>query len=294
MAGKPSAIGFGFQPFGHFAFGHADWAEEVTYAVAPQAQKDDDNACPFDPALPFRGLCDTYKPQLQDLLDKWELFPALWDANRVPIEQLGQLGYNFDIFPNPQKDEALQRAEVLNAIQFFISKGLDQGYEIAAAFSGLVVTITPQWADSCLPGASLSEDGPTEFFPTFATFAGDSIPLDSSFTDFYERWPGQVDWELPCRTSWLNLFFSTPDDVEIEDFSAVVEDVVKNVERVRPIHVRILSYRFDGPRAVGGGWTIPVLADSAATGGGWTIPVTGELRGVGGGWTIPVVGTPVT
>jgi len=292
MAGKPSAIGFGFQPFGHFPFGHADWAEEVTFALAPQADKDDDALCPFDPPMPVRGLMDSYKPQFQDLLDKWELFPALWDANRVPIEQLGQLGYNFDIFPNPQKDEDLQRSEVLNAIQFFISKGLDQGYEIAGAFSGLIVTITPQWSTSCGPGGVLQDEGPTEFFPTFDTFPGDAIPLDSTFTDFYERWPGRLVWDLPCRTSWIKLFFETPDDTDIDDYSAVVEDVIKNVERVRPIHVRILRYRFDGPRAVGGGWTISVAAENAAVGGGWTIPVVGELLATGGGWAIPVIATP--
>ena len=292
MPGKPSAIGFGFQPFGNFPFGEADWAEEVTYAIAPQAEKDDDVGCQFDPPMPLRKLFDTYKPQLQDLLDKWDAFPDLWDANQVPIEQLGQLGYNFDIFPNSQKDEALQRAEVLNAIQFFISKGLDQGYEIAAAFSGLVVTITPQWSTSCDPGGVLQDAGPTAFFPTFDAFSGDAIPLDSSFSDIYERWPGALTWDLPCRTSWLKLFFETPDDTDIDNYSAVVEDVVNNVERVRPIHVRILRYRFDGPCAVGGAWTIPVAAESAATGGGWTISVTGELRSTGGGWTVPVVATP--
>jgi hypothetical protein len=292
MAGKPSAIGFGFQPFGHFPFGHADWAEEVTYAIAPQAQKDDDVGCQFDPPMPLRGLFDTYKPQLQDLLDKWELFPSLWDANKVPIEQLGQLAYNFNIFPNPQKDEALQRSEVLNAIQFFVSKGLDQGYEIAAAFSGLVATITPQWAETCEPGSAFQDTGPTTFYPSFDAFPSDAIPLDETFNDFYERWPGRLTWDDPCRTSWLKIFFETPDDTDIDNFSAVAEDVVTNVERVRPIHVRILRYRFDGPRAVGGGWTLPVQAENAAVGGGWSIPVVGELRAAGGGWTLPVIATP--
>ena len=292
MSGKPSAIGFGFQPFGHFPFGHADWAEEVTYALAPQAQKDDDVVCPSDPPIPMRGLMDSYKPQLQDLLDKWELFPSLWDANKVPIEQLGQLAYNFNISLNSNNSEALQRAEVLNAIQFFISKGLDQGYEIAAAFSGLLATITPQWADTCDPSSVLQDGGPTEFFATFDTFPGDAIPLDATFSDFYERWSRQLTWNDPCRTSWLKLFFETLDDTEIDNYSAVAEAVINNVERVRPIHVRILRYRFDGPRAVGGGWTLSVAAENAAVGGGWTIPITAERRAVGGGWTLPVIATP--
>jgi len=292
MSGKPSAIGFGFQPFGEFPFGHADWAEEVTFAVAPQHVRDDDALCPFDPPVPFRKLADSYKPQLQDLLDNWDLFPSLWDANRVPIEQLAQLGYNFNISPSSLKSEALQRSEVLNAVQFFLNKGIDQGYEIAAAFSGLIVTITPLWADSCDAGANLIEEGPTEFFATFNTIPADAISADAVFTDFFARWPGMLTWDLPCRTSWLKLFFTTPDDTEIEDFSAVAEDVINNVERVRPIHVRIAQFRFDGPRAVGGGWTLPVQAENAAVGGGWTLPVVGELRATGGGWTLPVVGTP--
>ena len=292
MAGKPSAIGFGFQPFGQFAFGSADWAEEVTWGVSPQFIKDDDTLCQFDPPLPLRKFLDALKPQLQDLLDKWEIFPDLWDANKVPIEQLGQLGYNFDIVPSQSKDEGLQRSEVLNAIQFFISKGTDQGYEIAGAFSNLLVTITPYWADSCGSGASLQEEEPTEFFARFDAFPADLIPTDAVFTDFYEKWPHRLDWRLPCRSAWLKLFFFSPDDTEIEDFSAVAEAVVINVERVRPIHVRIAQFKFDGPRASAGGWTMPVRAENSASGGGWTMPVVGELRSAGGGWTIPVLAVP--
>lgn len=292
MGGKPSAIGFGFQDFGQFPFGHADWAEEVTYSLAPQAQRDADVRMPYTPSMPFRKLCDAYKPQLQDLLDRWEQFPTLWDANRVPIGQLAQLGYNFNVIPSTQKDEALQRAEVLNAIQFFINKGIDAGYEIAAAFSGLIVDITPIWADSCAPGANLQIAGPTIFYPTFDAIAADVVPLDSTFSDYYALWPGKLSWEIPCRTSKLRLFFRTPDDTEIENFSAVAEDVVNNVERVRPIHVEIDRLRFDGPRAVGGGWTVSVNAENAAVGGGWTVPVIGERRAVGGGWTVSVIATP--
>lgn len=292
MGGKPSAIGFGFQDFGNFPFGHADWAEEVTYCLAPQKQRDNDALLPFDPPMPYRKYCDSIKPQLQDLLDKWELFPSLWDANRVPIEQLDQLGYNFDVFPSTQKDEALRRAEVLNAIQFFINKGLDAGYEIAAAFSGLVVTITPLWASTCDPGATYGPDGPTVFTPRFDAVPADLIALDATFSDFYEIWPRRLTWIDPCRTSRLELFFTTPDDTEIENYSAVAEDIINNVERVRPIHVIIDRYRFDGPRAVGGAWTISVKAENAAAGGGWSLPVTGERRTIGGGWTLPVVATP--
>jgi len=288
MAGKPSAIGFGFQSFGEFPFGHADWAEEVTYSLAPQAHRDLDVRLEGETTVPFRKLCDSYKPQLQDLLDRWDLFPTLWDANRVPIDQLDQLGYNFDVFPSTIKDEALRRAEVLNAIQFFISKGLDRGYEIAGAFSGLVVTIRPQWVDE---NGDLTEDGPDEFVPSFESFPADSIALDATFSSFYAKWPGRLTWDRPYRSAALELFFSTPDNTEIQNFSVVAEDVVKNVERVRPIHVRISRYRFDGPSVVAGGWTMAVNAEGTSTGGGWSVPVVGELRS-SSVWTIPVVATP--
>jgi hypothetical protein len=292
MSGKPSAIGFGFQPFGQFPFGHADWAEEVLYVVTPQKQKDDDALCPFEPAQPYRKWIDALKPQFQDLLDKWELFPSLWDANKVPIEQLDPLGYNFDVFPSTQKSEALRRSEVLNAIRFFLNKGIDAGYEIAAAFSGLVVTITPLWADTCEGVATLQEAGPTEFFATFDVAPADAFATDSIFTDFYAKWPTRLTWDLPCRSAFLKLFFETSDDTEIEEYSAIAEDIITNVERVRPIHVRISQYRFDGPRATGGSWTIPVQAENASVGGSWTIPASGESRAVGGGWSLSVVGTP--
>jgi len=292
MAGRPSSIGFGFQSFGQFPFGSADWAEEVTWEITLEFYKEDDAKCELDPPEPLRKFINALKPQFQEIKDRYEQFPDLWDANKVPIAQLDNLGYNFDIFPSENKSEGLRRSEVLNAIQFFLNKGIDNGYEIAAAFSGLIVTITPYWSTDCGdPNAALQEAGPSEFFPRFDSFPADLIPADTIFTDFYEKWPWRVDWIDPCRTSWLDLFFFTPDDTEIEDFSAVAEDVINNVERVRPIHVRINSIRFNGPSVSGGGWTISVAGENAASAGGWTISVIGDKNVVGGGWTIPVVAT---
>lgn len=387
MTGRPSAIGFGFQPWGHHPFGSADWAEEVTWGITPQFIRDDDAKCAFDPDEPFRKYIEAIKVQMQEVKDRYEEFPNLWDANKTPLDQLKSLGFNFDLaldtlieksgqvlftlgdtnatvdlstlvidpdaaiipgtlvltitntdgvvieirddedgnFPvglmlraggtvdytsgaltgvtEPLlaestvsvdylislKDPELQRSEVLNAIRFFLNKGTDLGYEIAAALSGLTVEVTPLWADTCDTGATLSEAGPTTYFATFNTFAADAIPADKTFTGFFDAWPGQLDWgDSPCRTAQLDLHFSTPDDTEIENFSATAEDVLLNIERVRPIHVRLRSVTFDGPSASGGGWTIPVAAESYAAGGGWTIPVVGEKRAVGGGWTVAV------
>jgi len=138
------------------------------------------------------------------------------------------------------------------------------------------------------------ESGPTSFFSSFNDYSADAIPLDRQVADVYDNWPGRVDWIAPCRTSWLKLSFSTADDTEISNFSATAEDVINNVERVKPAHVKIVNYHFDGPRVVGGGWSTSVKAENIAVGGGWTVKVEGEKRSVGGGWSVAVVATPVT
>jgi len=393
MPGRPSSIGFGFQPFGDHPFGSADWAEETTFGILPSHYRDDDAVCDFNPSEPLRKYFDALKPAIQEIRDRFEVFPDLWDANQVPLQQLKNLGFNFNIpleslqevedqllttigaaaagldlstlviippapikpgtfrlelkvdggltsrieddglggltSPNAlvgsatidyataslvgttvtleaaspvtvsylggSKDERLQRSEVLNAIQFFLNKGIDQGYVIAGAFSGLLVAITPQWAETCAPGAALQETGPTVYFPRFDAFPADTIPADLTFDDFLAKWPRQLDWHNPCRSSFLKLFFFPPadeDDAFFDNFSVEAEAVINNLERVRPIHVRFQEVRFEGPPASGGGWTIPVVAENSASAGGWTIPVTAELRVSGGGWTIPVVATP--
>lgn len=292
MSGRPSAIGFGFQPFGDYPFGSADWAEEVTWKFLPLHNRDDDYKAPFDPAFPLRKYINAIKPTIQEIKDKYEQFPDLWDANRVPIELLDQLGYNFDTFPNQNKDERLRRSEVLNAIQFFLNKGLDKGYDIAAAFSGLLASVTPYWAETCAPASPITTNGPTEFYPTLDNFPADTVAADLVYDDFFARWPKQLSWEDPCRTAFLDLFLTTADDTEIENFSVIADDAISNIERVRPIHVRISNIRFDGPRAIGGSWSIPVIAESYAVGGSWTIPVVAELRASSATWTIPVTAIP--
>jgi hypothetical protein len=299
MTGKPSAIGFGFQSFGNHPFGSADWAEEVTFRIIPMFYRDDDALCEFDPPQPLRGVINAIKPPLQELKDTWEDFPNLWDANKVRIDQLPYLAANFTIVQNPAKDEALRRAEVLNAIFLFRNKGTDLGYEITAGLEGLLVTITPLWAENKLPGAALvvpDETGfapGTTFFAQFDDFPADEIPTDNVFTDLYDKWPRSLNIRDYCRSSWLDLFFEAPGDVEIENFDIVANEVIRDLDRVTPIHVRFRSITFDGPKAVAGGWRIgPVTAVNSAVGGGWSISVTGEQRATGGGWSVPVTGIP--
>ena len=148
-----SSIGFGHNPFGNHQFGFGDWAEEMLYKNMPELYKDCDESGPVGSAvqLPLRKFQNALKPSYQDIRIKWHLFPFLWDAIRVPLAQLPQLAFNVGITVDPTKPEGLQRSSVLNASQLWANKGTDKGYELTAAFEGLLVTITPLWAETCGP-----------------------------------------------------------------------------------------------------------------------------------------------
>lgn len=152
-----SSIGFGRNPFGHHQFGYGDWAEEMLWGNLPQVYKDCDEAGPTGSVVsqPLRKFQDALKPSYQDLRIKWHQFVYLWDAIRVPLDQLPQLGYNVGITVDSTKAEGLQRSSVLNASQLWINKGTDKGYQITAAFEGLLVDITPLWAKTCGPSSLL-------------------------------------------------------------------------------------------------------------------------------------------
>lgn len=395
MAGKASATGFGFQYFGDHPFGGADWAEEVSWKILTSEDRDADSKLPVVPSVPLRKFINALKPQFQEIKDKFDQFTTLWDANRVPLKQLKNLGYNFNIIletlkettdqeiltnvsgtidlsdlvvaPPAQivpgsfvikvvvastgrtyrvvddgegnlfervalpaggtidyvtgsltgvtsqlengssvlvsylassKDEQLQRSEVLNAIQFFLNKGVDRGYAIAAAFSGLMIVVTPLWAETCAPSSELQENGPTVFTPRFDFVPADKIPLDSSYTGFFDIWPKRLEWEDPCRSNWLDVYVfagsGSASDTIYDNYSATAEAVISDLERVRPIHVRFREVRFGGTPFVAGGWTIPVVAENNFAAGGWTISVVGDRVASAGGWSIPVVATPVS
>ena len=146
-----SSIGWGHNPFGDHQFGFGDWAEEMIWKSIPEVYRDCDEAGPTGSAVdqPFRKFQNALKPSYQDLRIKWHQFTSLWDAIRVPLDQLPQLAYNVGITVDPTKPAGLQRSSVLNASQLWVNKGTDKGYEITAAFEGLLVTITPLWAETC-------------------------------------------------------------------------------------------------------------------------------------------------
>lgn len=146
-----SSIGFGSNPFGAHPYGIGDWAEEVLYKNIPEFYREQDDCGPPGSRVqrPLRGFIDSIKPSFTDLLIKWNRFPTLWDANAVPLEQLPALAYNVGITVDSTKLEGLQRSSVLNASALHLNKGNDKGYEITAAFEGLLVDVTPLWAESC-------------------------------------------------------------------------------------------------------------------------------------------------
>lgn len=146
-----SSIGFGHNPFGGSEFGYGDWAEEMLWKNIPEFYRIDDASGPPGSLVqkPLRNFINAIKPFFQELRDKWGKFTTLWDAGRVPLSNLPQLAYNVGITVDPTKSEGLQRSSVLNASQLWINKGTDKGYQITAAFEGLLVDITPLWGSTC-------------------------------------------------------------------------------------------------------------------------------------------------
>lgn len=146
-----SSIGFGHNPFGQHEFGVGDWAEEVLWKNLPEFYREADASGPATSVvkLPLRKFINALKPFYQELRDKWGTFPSLWDAQRVPLGSLPALAYNVGVTVDPTKPVGLQRSSVLNASQLWLNKGTDKGYQITAAFEGLLVNITPLWAETC-------------------------------------------------------------------------------------------------------------------------------------------------
>ncbi len=296
MSGQPSALGFGYQLYGaqYNHFGWSDWAEPVSWGVFPIFVREQDLLGLGTVDLPLRKWVDALKPLLNELRFKWADFPNLWDANTCPLSNLPQLAHSVGLVDDASRSEEFRRSRILNVAQLCLNKGNDKGYEIVGSYDSLLVTITPLWASDCTAGATLS---PTTTLDTWAAtfdhFTSDEIPCDQEFSGPYDKWPNTlVPITEECRSSWFDLHFYAPGDVEIENFADVAPRVLEDLERVRPIHVRFNSVTFDGPKCAAGGWTIDVVADVSASAGGWSIPVTGALLAACGGWTLDVVATP--
>jgi len=197
------------------------------------------------------------------------------------------------------KSESFLRSQVLNAPQLFLNKGTDKGYKIAAAFEGLIVDITPLWAEDCGPDPlkrllTIEDPDGSSYITYYDHIASDMVSADKFYIDPFDAWPRKVESvqirpDLPggrCRSYSLRLYFRTPDNTEIEDYDSVSLRVKRNLERFRPIHVRFDSIRFDGPSDSSGDWlTGPVIAENNDT-AIFTTSVIGDLRDSSSAWSI--------
>lgn len=304
-----SSIGYGHNPFGHpyggspfqvsgpgpylmlAGFGYGDWAEEVTWRILPEWYRSEDGTQGEVPE-PLRGFIDAVKPLLNDLILKWRVFPALWDANACPLPQLPKLASSIGIELDSTKSERLQRSETLNAPQLFIHKGTDLGYQILAAFEDLLVEITPLWAEDCTPNSPLSPEPPTEFVPHLDEIPLDELPLDVVYDDQYAIWPYTLHFQDQCRSHSLRLTFFPPADPKQDFDPDVAGRIAERITRYKPIHVEIERVTFDGLRGSSQPWIAPlVLADNSAA-AMWLASVTAQQRASTQPWVSSVVAVP--
>lgn len=308
--GDPSAIGYGWQPYGHpqstsalwrqpgggpykmFAgYGRGDWAEYVTWRVLPEHTRSEDGTG-SDVPEPLRGMIDALKPLLNELLAKWVIFPKLWDANECPIAQLSKLAYNVGITLDTAKPEALQRSEVLNASQLFLHKGTDLGYTIVAAFEGLLVEITPLWANGQDPGSALTPTGPTTFVAQYDEVPADDIPADAVYDDRFAIWPTGLYVTGSVRTAKLRLVFYPTAD-QTQDFDPdVAARIAGRLTRLKPIYVEIDRIVFDGLRGSSQTWIEDVDGGDHGV-GMWSGPVVGTEHAASAAWSADVVADTV-
>jgi phage tail P2-like protein len=301
--GKPSALGFGHQLYGHprggtpfkqksgqpykmlAGYGSSDWAEEVTWRVLPWFYGDEDGV-EGKVAEPLRGYIDAIKPLFNEIRNKWAAFPDLWDANKCPIDQLPMLAYSVGWTLAETQSEQIQRSQILNAPQLYIHKGTDLGYQILAAFEDLLVEIIPLWWD----GSNLSPDDPTLFVPRFSGVPADDVACDSEFDDRFAIWPNRLYVLGGQRTAILRLIFY-PTDSPAQDFDAdVASRVAERLLRFKPLHVEINRIVFDGLRGSSQSWTTSVVGDNSAA-GMWADSVSALLSASSQPWTAPVVST---
>lgn len=237
-----SSIGFGHNPFGNHGFGFGDWAEEMLWKNMPEVYKDCDETGPVGSAvqIPLRKFQNALKASYQDIRIKWHQFPSLWDAIKVPLDQLPQLAYNVGTIVDPTKNEGLQRSSVRNAGQLRINKGTDKGYEITAAFEGLLVTITPLWAETC---------GPSSL--TLGTIGSVAAPFDLSTKLLEPR---------PISPGTLHIVVTTPYGTQ-ED----ITDIVPNIQTLEV-------------SGVGGSWAPGDIVTQGVVTGNLVTFVSGVMR----------------
>jgi hypothetical protein len=311
MPGIPSLIGWGHQPFGQFPFGTGDWADVGFVRLVPEFYRIDDENPGGRISFPLLLFLNSVKPNINFIEEKWRAFPKLWDADETPVEQIRLLAASVGVQNSADKPEVFQRLEILNNPQSIINKGTDLGYQIAGSFEGLTVTVIGLWAETCEPGAALSEVGPDAWIANFDDAPADAIPLDTIYPDRLAAWPlslypianpdniffdvtpldvipldsGLRFAEGRCRAHTIRLLYQKPDDTEIENYTNVSRRVVRFVERFRPQHVTIDSIKFDGPKA-SATWVESIVADASAS-ASWTMDVA-QAAEASASWTADI------
>jgi len=174
------------------------------------------------------------------------------------------------------KTEGFLRNKVLNANQLWLSKGTNKSYKIIGAFEGLQVEITELWSENCDadPNGTLLFPG-RELGPYIGNFdynRADVLPLDKLFNSRSEAWPIDVDSVLVepglpdgiCRSHTIDLHFSDPNDLEIEDFDSVANRIIQDVNSFKPIHIDVRKITFSGTSASTEIWnTGPIYSDNS-------------------------------
>lgn len=308
--GNPSAIGYGFNPYGHpkggtpfkqrgpqpysmnVGYGRGDWAEEVLWGIIPEFYRAEDGTQGTVPE-PLRGFIDSIKPLFNELLNTWRIFPDLWNADKIRLDLLPKLAANLGLKVDATKPERLQRSEVLNAPFLFVNKGTDLGYTILASFEDLLVEIVPLWAENKEPGSALTNVAPTTFVAHFDDVAADALQCDLEFSDRFKIWPRTLTLGEECRTNLLRLTFF-PVDNPSQDFDPVVATrVAERLLRFKPLHVEIDRIVFDGLRGSSQTWMAQgIIADASAT-AQWTAAVVGSLSASSQSWVAAVSATTV-
>ena len=286
-----SSIGFGYQPWGNYPWGHSDWAEEVLWKGMPSFYHDLDRQSQGLVPNPLRGFISAIKPMFEEIRAKFREFPELWDADECPEFLLASLTRNIGLPSFDDKPAIFQRTAALNAVQLYIHKGTDKGYDIIASFEGLSVDVVGLWAETCEPGAFLSENPPAFFLANMDEVPADVIHADTFYTNRFAIWPypltnsvnppGTLFLDavpldaLPldsglsvsdgrCRSHSIRLNFYNGDDTEIEDFENVSSRITILVDFMKPMHVELDQVTFDGPKS-SSTWTSMINADNPAS-----------------------------
>lgn len=309
VASGKSSTGFGHGPFGHGPFGHGKWASKVLFERFPTWVREADLRVGGEVSEPLRRYNKVIEDRFEEVRIAISNFTSLTDADRTPEKNLASHAYNYGIPQSAEeKDIAFRRSEILNQHLLILRKGFRKGYQIIGSFFGLTVTVDHLWAiDCCDSNTAFVKEPPNSYMGNFDAIKADVIPLDKFYENRFDQWPlplcpfglrtNQLFDQVPadvipldsdeflrlqCPTHFIDLEFTSFDDTEIDYFTAISRGVIRELERMRPIHVEFRNIVFDGPKA-SAYWTTNIEADADAS-AYWTATIAG-LDAASAYWT---------